>query len=89
MGSRRHAANINEDDAAHSWDLKKRELFNRFTDGRDRYRFGIQAKKMKRTENEPIKTYLQRLKRIIDKRWPTVNVVGATAAQRTTADNQM
>ena len=84
-----YAANINEEDAAHTWDFIKREFRTRFTDGRDRYRFRIQAENIKRTENEPIKTYLQRVKKIVDKGWPTIYVVGATAAQRTAADDQM
>ena len=84
-----YAANINEEDAAHTWDFIKREFRTRFTDGRDRYRVRIQAENIKRTENEPIKTYLQRVKKIVDKGWPTIYVVGATAAQRTAADNQM
>ena len=84
-----YAANIKEEDAAHTWDFLKREFRTRFTDGRDRYRFRIQAENIKRTENEPIKTYLQRVKKIVDKGWPTIYVVGATAAQRTAADNQM
>ena len=31
-----YAANINEDDAAHTWDFIKREFGTRFADGRDR-----------------------------------------------------
>ena len=58
-----YAANINEEDAAHTWDFIKREFRTRFTDGRDKYRFRIQAENIKRTENEPIKTYLQRVKK--------------------------
>ena len=52
-----YAANINEDDAAHTWGFVKREIRTRFTDGRDRN----QAEKIKFTENEPIKTCLQRV----------------------------
>ena len=36
-----------------------------------------------------MKTYFQRVLKIFDKGWPTIHVVGATAAQRTTADNQV
>ena len=32
---------------------------------------------------------MQRVKKVVDKGWPTFYVVGATAAQRTAADNQM
>ena len=55
-----YAANINEDDAAQTWDFIEREFRTRFTNGRDRYRFRIQAENIERTENEPIKTYLQK-----------------------------
>ena len=60
-----YAANINEEDAAHTWDFIKREFRTRFTDGRDRYRFRTQAENIKRTENEPIKTYLKRFKKTL------------------------
>ena len=56
-----YAANINEEDAAHTWDFIKLEFRTRFTDGRDRYRFRIQTENIKRTESEPTKTYLQRV----------------------------
>ena len=84
-----YAAKINEDDAAHTWDFIKRESCTRFTDGRDRYKFPIWAENIKPTEREPIKTYLRRVFKIVDKGWPTIYVVGATATQRTAADNQM
>ena len=67
-----NSANINEEDAAHTWDFIKREFRTRFTDGRDRYSFRIQAESIKRTGNEPIKTYLQRVKKIVDKGRPTI-----------------
>ena len=56
-----YAANINEDDAAHTWYFIKREFRTRFTDGRDRKRFRFQAENIKRTENESMKTCLQRV----------------------------
>ena len=56
------AVNINEENAAHTRNFIKREFRTLFTDGQDRYRFRIQAEKIKRTEREPIKTYLQRVK---------------------------
>ena len=62
-----YAANINEEDAAHTWDFINQEFPTRFTDGRDRYRFRIEAENIKRTENEPIKTYLQRVKKSLIK----------------------
>ena len=84
-----YVANIDEDDAAHTWDFIKREFRTRFTGGRDGYRFRIPAENIKRTEIELIKTYLQRVKKIVDQGWPTIYVVGATAAQRTAADDHM
>ena len=84
-----YAANFNEDDAVHTCDFKKREFGTRSTDGRDRYRFRIQAENIKRTVNKPIKTYFQRVKKIVGKGWPTIYVVGTTADQRTTADFEM
>ena len=62
-----YAANNNEEDDAHTWDFIKREFRTRFTGGRDRYRFRIHAENIKRTENEPIKTYLQRVKKSLIK----------------------
>ena len=46
---------------------------------------------MKPTENEPIKTYFQRVIKTIDKGWLAcyLSTIGATAAQQTTAGNQM
>ena len=37
----------------------------------------------------PSKHTCKRAKQIVDKGWPTIYVFGATAAQRTAADNQM
>ena len=37
----------------------------------------------------PSKHTCKEFKKIVDKSWPTIYVVGATAAQRTAADNQM
>ena len=84
-----YAAKINKEDVAHTRDFMKREFGTPFIDGRDRYRFRIQAENIKRTESEPIKTYLQRVKNTVEKSWPTIYVVGANAAQRTVSDNQM
>ena len=84
-----YIANIDETNNAHNWDHVKREFSNRFTDGRDRYRFRIQAENVKRLESEPIKTYLQRVKKIVDKGWPTIYAAGADEAARTAADNAM
>ena len=62
-----YAANINEGDAAHTWNFIEREFRTRYTDGRDRYRFRIQAENIKRIELEPNKTYLQRVKKTLTK----------------------
>ena len=84
-----YAGNINEDDTAHMWDFLNRVIRTRFTEGRNRYRFQTQAENIKPTEKQPIQTYLQRVKKVVDKGWPTIYVVVASAAQRTPADNQM
>ena len=65
------------------------KLTKRTLPTRNRYRFRIQAQNIERTENAPIKTYLQRVTKLVDKSWPTIYVFEATAAQRTAADNQM
>ena len=62
-----YAAKFDEDDAAHKWDFIGRDFRTQFTDGRDRYRFRIQAENIKRTENEPIKAYLQRVRKSLIK----------------------
>ena len=61
----------------------KKEFRTRFTDGRDRHRIRIPAENIKRTGNEPTKTYFQRVRKIKEKGCLTIylSTIGATAVQ--------
>ena len=73
-------------DAALTWDEIKTQLIARFTDGKMQYRFRIEAEKLKRQPDENIKSYIHRIKTLVDKRWPTPSDADANA--RTTCENQ-
>ena len=51
--------------------------------------FEFRLKTLSVLKMSPSKHTCKELKKIVDKGWPTIYVVGATAAQRTAADNQM
>ena len=58
-------------DAALAWEEMKTQFINRFTDGKMQYRFRIEAENLKRQPDENIKSYIHRIKTLVDKGWPT------------------
>ena len=73
-------------EAALTWDGRKTQLIDRFTDGKMQYRVRIEAENLKRQPDEIIKTYIHRIKTLVDKRWPTPPEADANA--RTACENQ-
>ena len=73
-------------DAALTWDEVKTQFIARFTDGKMQYRFRIEAEQLKRQPDENIKSYIHRIKTLVDKGWPTPSDADANA--RTECENQ-
>ena len=71
-------------DAALTSDEIKPQFFARFTDGEMQYRFRIEAETLKRQPDENIKSYIHRIKTLVDKGWPTPSDANA----RTACENQ-
>ena len=61
-------------DAAFTWAQIRTAFIARFTDGKDKYLQQIEAENLKRQENEPIKAYIYRVIKLVDKGW---NELGA------------
>ena len=73
-------------EAAFTWDELKTQCIARFTDGKMQYRFRIEAENLKRQPDENIKSYIHRIKTLVDKGWPTPPDAEANA--RTACENQ-
>ena len=73
-------------DAALTWDEIKTQFIARFTDGKMQYRFRLEAKNLKRQPDENIKSYIHRIKTLVDTGWPTPSDADANA--RTACENQ-
>ena len=73
-------------DAALTWNEIKAQFIARFTDGKMQYRFRIEAENLKRQSDENIKSYIHRIKTLVDKGWPTPSDADANA--RTVSENQ-
>ena len=73
-------------DAALTWDEIKTQFIARFTDGKLRYRFRIEAENLKRQPDKNIKSYIHRIKTLVDKGWPTPSDADANA--RTACESQ-
>ena len=73
-------------EAALTWDEIKTQFIARFTDGKMQYRFRIEAENLKRQPDENIKSYIHRIKTLVDKGWPTPSDADANA--RTACENQ-
>ena len=72
-------------DAALTWDEIKTQFIAQFTDGKMQYRFRIEAENLKRQPDENIKSYIHRIKTLVDKGWPTP--FDADANARTACEN--
>lgn len=55
--------------AAENWANTRAAFIARFTDNKDKYLLRIEAENIKRQENEPIKAYIYRVIKIVDKGW--------------------
>ena len=66
----------NIDEAKNLTDIKK-EFLDRFTDGRDKFKFRIEVENATRQEGELIKNYFHRVKHAVDRGWPE-DLTGAT-----------
>ena len=64
----------------------KTQFIARFNDGKMQYRFQIEAENLKRQPDDKIKSYMHRLKTLVDKGWPTPPDADANA--RTACENQ-
>ena len=73
-------------EAVLTWDGIKTQFIARFTDGKMQYRFRIEAENLKRQPDENIKSYIHRIKTLVDKGWPTPPDADANA--RTACGNQ-
>ena len=73
-------------EAVLTWDEIKTQFIARFTDGKMQYRFRIEAEILKRQPDENIKSYIHRIKTIVDKGWPTPSDADANA--RKACENQ-
>ena len=73
-------------EAALTWDEIKTEFIARFTDGKMQYRIRIEAENLKRQPDENIKSYIHRIKTLVDKGWPKTPDADANA--RTACENQ-
>ena len=73
-------------EAALTWNEIKTQFIARFTDGKMQYRFRIEAENLKRQPDENIKSYIHRIKTLVDKGWPTPSDADANA--RTACENQ-
>ena len=58
-------------EAAAIWDKMKTQFTARFIDGKMQYPFRIAAEKLKRQLDENIKSYIHRIKTLVDKGWST------------------
>ena len=54
-------------DAGLTWDEIKTQFIARFTDGKMQHRFRIEAENLKRQPDENIKSYIHRIKTLVDK----------------------
>ena len=57
-------------DAAKTLADIKTEFLDRFTDGRDKFKFRIEVENASRQEGELIKNYFHRIKHAVDRGWP-------------------
>ena len=73
-------------DAALTWDEIKTQFIARFSDGKMQYRFRIEAEILKRQPDENIKSYIHRIKALVDRGWSTPS--DADAYARTAYVNQ-
>ena len=73
-------------DAALTWDEIKTQFIARFTEGKMQYRIPIEVENLKRQPDENIKSYIHRIKTLVDKGWPTPS--DADAIARTACENQ-
>ena len=69
-----------------TWDETKTQFIARFTDGKMQYRFRIETGNLKRQPGENIKSYIHRIKTLVDKGGPTPSDADANA--RTAYENQ-
>ena len=73
-------------DAALTWDETKTQFIARFTGGKMQNRFRIEAENLKRQPDEDIKSYIHRIKTLVDKGWPTLSDADTNA--RTACENR-
>ena len=73
-------------EAALTWNEIKTQLIARFTHREMQYRFRIEAENLKRQPDENIKSYIHRIKTLVDKGWPKPSDADANA--RTACENQ-
>ena len=64
----------------------KTQFSARVTEGKTQYRFRIEAEILKRQSDENIKSYIHRIKTLVDKEWPPPPDADANA--RTACGNQ-
>ena len=66
-------------DAALTWDEIRTQFIARFTDGKMQYGFRIEAENLKRQPDENIKSFIHRIKTLVDKGWPMPSNADANA----------
>ena len=77
---------LNTLEDALTWDGMKTQFIARLTDGEMQYRFRVEAEKLKRQPDENIKSFINRIKTLVDKGWPTPPNADANAP--TACENQ-
>ena len=55
---------------ATTWDNVRTNFVTRFSDGRNKFRYRMEAEHCIRGDGEEIRNFLHRIKRTVDKRWP-------------------
>ena len=78
------AATWYEQNEALAWTELKAQLKLRFTDGRDKYQYRLEAENCTRHPTELIKNYIARVRKTVDKGWP-IDLTGVATADQATA----
>ena len=73
-------------EAAIAWNEIKTQFIARFPDGKMQYRFRMAAENFKRQPDEKVKSYIQRIKALVDKGWPKPSDADVDA--QTACENQ-
>ena len=55
---------------ATTWDNVRTNFVTRFSDGRNKFRYGMEVENCIRGDGEEIRNFLHRIKRTVDKGWP-------------------